>query len=87
MSRRKKRTINNEEKFGLLGMRSELAVMLGSKALNLQGWCLQRVGLGQRREAPAPHHTQKPGPNEELKPYNFQETGSILMPLDLAIGS
>ena len=28
-------------------MRSELAVMLGSKALNLQGWCLQRLGLPQ----------------------------------------
>ena len=47
MFRRKKRTINNEEKFGLSGMRSELAVMLGSKALNLQGWCLQCPGLSQ----------------------------------------
>lgn len=45
MSRGRKRTINYEEKFGLLGMGSEPAVMLDSEALNPLGWCLQCLGL------------------------------------------
>lgn len=41
MSRRRKRTINNEEKFSLPGLGSEPAGTLGSEALNSPGWCLQ----------------------------------------------
>lgn len=39
MSRRRKRRVHNEEKLSLSGMGSDLAIMLGNKALNSLGWC------------------------------------------------
>lgn len=45
MSRRRKRTINNEEKFSLSGMGSELAIMLSGEALNSLCWRLPRLRL------------------------------------------